>query len=1350
VTFSLKKDNGTSAGSEWGTLTTRLGVSSSGNSVTVTPEATRARGKLAFAIYQAPLDFPDESSLFSTSVNIEVTSSSGRGSKILLLRRPPIVLVHGVWSDGTAWQGLENYLRLRGFDICDGCRPDYGRQQPAGSFDPFAPNEDDQFVVKQLVIATRNALNSFRDTDSGQFSFAVTQVDVIGHSMGGLVARSRVKYANPSYPYYRKDNYNQGDLHKIITVGTPHRGSSLADWLIEHKCDILTLGRNDTIENKLANGVYVSFHRPIGPAIYGFQTSSDAIKNIGTTYVPSHAIVGIAPDSSDSEDNLNRIFRNSGSNSSHDNNKNTTIDGLLGRNGNHDIIVPIESQRGGLTTGSTATEVPGIVHANAEAIKSDTNEHDSEDVWKRVEKLLRTEARSSTFSFFAALDPTGTPRQPYTCQTQSLSEEAATLASAVRPQVQAATVTITPSPGTIVRPGDLIQITFAVTGGNLVEGALFSIGRLLHSIDGSGPFSFSFRVPSGRAGRLDISAGTFGRGPDNYEASTYVTVIPASPPLSLKAAPNNLHLENIGESFQIRVTGQFPDATQIDLTSSDAGTRYSLQSGANSVVSVSSDGLVEARGAGQGTILISNSGKTTALTVTVSLDNPIPIITSLNPSSARAGGAAFTLTINGTNFISDSVVSWNGGPRPTTFVSSAQLTASITDADIAAVGTAKVIVFNPGPGGGGTMAGFTVTPPTADLAIAMTASPNLVVTGSIITYMLTVTNSGPGIAGAVVVTDNAPASVNFASCSSTGGGVCGGSGNNRTVSFTSLAPGTSATITLIASVNCALAGGQLISNSATVSSSTPDPNPGNNSATATVNLAPGQAKLSLSNGGSAFDFGTVTINRDPNLSPPSNTFSIENTGCAPLSARFAINRIGADVNNGKITRPDDSATFPISLINNNGAEIPLAFVAGSAQAQINGGQQMRFRIAFSPMIPAPAGGVTNLSAGHVLPPDITSALTIRQDNGIQTTIPLVGRISTAAKMINPLATRLSPLVALARSGSEFVVEFSVFDSNLDCYLAVYQFLDSLGRNVGDALNFDLQQPIMQSGMLKGQSFTTVKRFTGALSRPQVNKVRVTLYDREGNESVLSGEIGKVIGRVVNVSAASFQEAGLASEAITSAFGSNLAASTQAATSSPLPTSLAGTRVFVRDSANVERLAPLFFIAPAQINYQIPRGTSIGPATVTVALNDQAVATATVQVAAAFPGLFAANANGQGVAAAVALRVRADGSQSYEPVSIFDQAQNKFVSRPISLGADNEQVYLVLFGTGIRNRSALSNVTVKIGGVDTPVEYAGSQGGFVGLDQVNLKLPRSLAGRGEVDIVLTVDGKPSNVVKVNLY
>ncbi len=83
-----------------------------------------------------------------------------------------------------------------------------------------------------------------------------------------------------------------------------------------------------------------------------------------------------------------------------------------------------------------------------------------------------------------------------------------------------------------------------------------------------------------------------------------------------------------------------------------------------------------------------------------SVPNPVPMTTGLNPTSAPAGGAAFTLTVNGTNFINGSVVRWNGANRTTMFVSSARLTASIPNGDIATMGTASVTVFNPAPGGG--------------------------------------------------------------------------------------------------------------------------------------------------------------------------------------------------------------------------------------------------------------------------------------------------------------------------------------------------------------------------------------------------------------------------------------------------------------------------------------------------------------------------------------------------------------------------------------------------------------------------------------------------------------------------
>lgn len=134
---------------------------------------------------------------------------------------------------------------------------------------------------------------------------------------------------------------------------------------------------------------------------------------------------------------------------------------------------------------------------------------------------------------------------------------------------------------------------------------------------------------------------------------------------------------------------------------------------------------------------------------TLTINNPAPTTTSISPTSATAGGSAFTLTVNGTNFNSQSIVRWNGSNRTTTFVSATQLQASITAADIATAGTASVTVFNPAPGGG-TSNGqtFTINNPAP---IATTLSPSSAISGG---PGFTLTINGTGFVATSQVTWN--------------------------------------------------------------------------------------------------------------------------------------------------------------------------------------------------------------------------------------------------------------------------------------------------------------------------------------------------------------------------------------------------------------------------------------------------------------------------------------------------------------------------------------------------------------------------------------------------------------------
>jgi uncharacterized protein (TIGR03437 family) len=240
------------------------------------------------------------------------------------------------------------------------------------------------------------------------------------------------------------------------------------------------------------------------------------------------------------------------------------------------------------------------------------------------------------------------------------------------------------------------------------------------------------------------------------------------------------------------------------------------------------------------------------------------------------------------------------------------------------------------------------------------------------------------------------------------------------------------------------------------------------------------------------------------------------------------------------------------------------------------------------------------------------------------------------------------------------------------------------------------------------------------------------------------------GLVVSVSAASLKGDVLAPDSIVSAFGAGLAPATLLPPpDSPLPLMLAGAEVIVTDSAGVEHKAPLFFVSPNQVNYQMPTQVADGPASVRVTNAASGVFNGRVTIARVAPGLFTANASGQGVAVGQALRVKADGERISEPIARWDNAQARFVTNPVDLGGEGDQLYLILYGTGLRHRSALQQVKGMIGGVDAQVVFAGAQGAFAGLDQMNILAPRALAGRGEVELVLVVDGQPANSTRVSI-
>ncbi len=229
-----------------------------------------------------------------------------------------------------------------------------------------------------------------------------------------------------------------------------------------------------------------------------------------------------------------------------------------------------------------------------------------------------------------------------------------------------------------------------------------------------------------------------------------------------------------------------------------------------------------------------------------------------------------------------------------------------------------------------------------------------------------------------------------------------------------------------------------------------------------------------------------------------------------------------------------------------------------------------------------------------------------------------------------------------------------------------------------------------------------------------------------------------------VSSASFEGGPVAPGSLVTAFplfGAKLATATAAADSFTWPVTLAGATVSIRDSAGATSSATLAYASPGQINYRVPENVAVGLATVTITAGGVSTPGA-LNVVATYPNLF--QVSGEGLAAGQIVRVR-NGQQTYEP--IYQVTGGTLAALPIDLGLATDEVYLILYGSGLGKTSPA--VSVKIGGADSLVGYAGAQGTYTGLDQFNLLLPRSLAGKGKVDVVVTAGGKAANVVNITI-
>src|ERR1039457_4233588 len=214
-----------------------------------------------------------------------------------------------------------------------------------------------------------------------------------------------------------------------------------------------------------------------------------------------------------------------------------------------------------------------------------------------------------------------------------------------------------------------------------------------------------------------------------------------------------------------------------------------------------------------------------------------------------------------------------------------------------------------------------------------------------------------------------------------------------------------------------------------------------------------------------------------------------------------------------------------------------------------------------------------------------------------------------------------------------------------------------------------------------------------------------------------------------VNAASYGSA-LAPDSVATIFGSNLAPGTASATldaNGQLPTVLASASVEINGV-----LAPLFYVAPGQINLVVPGGLTAGTATVLIrSTTSGSTQSGTALGRAAAPGVFTSDASGGGAGAIL-------NAVTYQPAPFMVQTGDS--------GSDT-RTRIAVYGTGLRHADAVTALAQDPAGnrYSLTVEYAGAAPGLFGLDQVNLLLPPDLDGAGTVSLSLVADSNAANVV-----
>lgn len=598
----------------------------------------------AFALYRSPADFarngqPADAELAQRDVLFRARYVPEIGDDVQIDRpfklvRPPLVLVHGIWNNSFSWEPLPITDDPK-FSIT------YANYADANAMN-LAENSN---VVPDAI---RAALENMRATD-----MAVTQADLVGHSMGGLLARIHIGAPN----YHRDVNYNEGDVNRLITMNTPHLGSKIADKTVGYRAILPPLPPEDDPMYKfhalvqLANAK-TAIH--LG-GVDDLTQNNAALDAIAHTPVPSHALYGTGGKNVDFLDSADALkdhamlhkklsFQHPDVGGFNIVQKKSYIFGVgsyVFGDLEHDLFSDAISQTGGIVdTATTAFESDAT--GNCSIFTSIENPAYS----ARIVELLNSPVDSDLFGEFPATIEIPRAAVPGAASVGGDREMRAEFF------VPDGLRIASPASGTTASPGDVISVQVEPLNGFQPE-IVFVVGPGgLYSSEAT-PFMVNFPIPDEAGGVANLYA--FAYDADGNEAISDYTVLNvdiAANLVSVRILDRDPILFGIGSKRKLLVLGEYDDGVTRDISSPSIGTVYASSN--TSIFDVSSDAQVTATGSGIATFVARNGLVQDSVSVRiVGNKRPIAHAGADQTVACTAPGDSVSVTLDGTSSIDE-------------------------------------------------------------------------------------------------------------------------------------------------------------------------------------------------------------------------------------------------------------------------------------------------------------------------------------------------------------------------------------------------------------------------------------------------------------------------------------------------------------------------------------------------------------------------------------------------------------------------------------------------------------------------------------------------------------------------